>query len=78
MSRDLTLSDSGLAQAVSILAASTSMIGMSSSIGYTRPHWPHFRLWQVKTTAVLHTGHTSASRRSSEIMVVILPWPTAF
>lgn len=57
-------------QAASIVAASTSMIGMSSWIGYTRRHWPHFRLspFALRTTGFLQTGQTSGSSRAGEII----------
>src|SRR6202040_3785237 len=61
-------------QAASILAASTSMIGMSSWMGYTRRHSAHFRLapFALKTTGFLQTGQTSMSSRSCEIIETLL------
>src|ERR1700675_574129 len=61
-------------QAASILAASTSMIGISSWTGYTRRHSPHFRLapLALRTTGFLQTGQTSMSSRSCEIIAATL------
>ena len=61
------------AQAASIVAASMRRMGMSSSIGYTRWHWPHFRLspFSLSTSGFLQTGHTRMSSKSWGIMMRI-------
>ena len=55
----------------SIVASSTSMIGMSSLTGYTRWQWVHFKvsgLWRY-SSGCLQAGQTRISRRSFESMM---------
>ena len=49
-----------------MVASSMSMTGMSSLIGYTRLHVPHFRAvpFFTSTTAVLQCGQAKISRSS--------------
>ena len=56
--------------AASILASSTSRMGMSSRTGYTRRHSAHFRLSPsaCKASGFLQTGQTRISSKSCGIM----------
>ncbi len=54
----------------SIVASSTSMIGISSLTAYTRLHCTHFKLSGAfrYSNACLHAGHTKISNNSFAIM----------
>jgi hypothetical protein len=57
-------------QAISIVASSTSMMGISSFTAYTRWHCVHFRLsgFSRYRRACLHAGQTRISNNSLAIM----------